>query len=37
MSRNSWRIDKMSLTNLKKRIEYRGGARQVDRMIEDKE
>lgn len=27
----------MSLNNLKKRIEYRGGARQVDRMIEDKE
>ena len=27
----------MSLNNLKKRIGYRGGARQVDRMIEDKE
>lgn len=27
----------MSLNNLKKRIEYRGGSRQVDRMIEDKE
>ena len=27
----------MSLDNLKKRINYRGGARQVDRMIEDKE
>ena len=27
----------MSLNNLKKRIEYRGGRRQVDRMIEDKE
>ena len=31
------RITKMSLNNLKKRIEYRGGARQVDRMIEDKQ
>ena len=27
----------MSLTNLEKRLKYRGGARQVDRMIEDKE
>lgn len=27
----------MSLNNLKKRVTYRGGARQVDRMIEDKE
>ena len=27
----------MSLNNLKTRICYRGGARQVDRMIEDKE
>ena len=27
----------MSLSNLKKRIEYRGGGRQVDRMIEDKQ
>lgn len=27
----------MSLNNLKKRIEYRGGGRQVDRMIEDKQ
>ena len=27
----------MSLSNLKKRIEYRGGRGQVDRMIEDKE
>lgn len=27
----------MSLNNLDKRIKYRGGARQVDRMIEDKE
>ena len=27
----------MSLNNLKKRVEYRGGRRQVDRMIEDKE
>ena len=27
----------MSLNNLKKRIQYRGGSRQVDRMIEDKE
>ena len=26
----------MSLSNLKKRIEYRGGARQVDRMVKDK-
>ena len=27
----------MSLNNLKRRIEYRGGRRQVDRMIEDKQ
>lgn len=27
----------MALNNLKKRIEYRGGGRQVDRMIEDKQ
>ena len=26
----------MSLNNLKKRIEYRGGSRQVDRMVADK-
>lgn len=27
----------MSLNNLKKRVQYRGGSRQIDRMIEDKE